>query len=180
MDDESKGTAATEAIVKELQSKGHAVRYGEHSISNAPYIPAPDAFLKIDWRPGLLSLQIFALLQFFDPFLLLSGAIVEVCVLLLVCPQICSHIWLVGLKGTLLKLFLFLVYFCQCKVRIHVRRKGQGRGLSSAVLLGFQMAKHPNVLCMDADLQVLGGWVFVLRVVSSTNPSLTETPATYH
>jgi len=36
-----------------------------------------------------------------------------------------------------------------------VRRKGQGRGLSSAVLLGFQMAKHPNVLCMDADLQVL-------------------------
>ena len=27
------------------------------------------------------------------------------------------------------------------EVRIHVRRKGQGRGLSSAVLLGFSMAK---------------------------------------
>lgn len=26
-------------------------------------------------------------------------------------------------------------------VRIHVRRKGEGRGLSSAVLLGFKMAK---------------------------------------
>jgi dolichol-phosphate mannosyltransferase len=26
-------------------------------------------------------------------------------------------------------------------VRIHVRRKGEGRGLSSAVLLGFSMAK---------------------------------------
>merc|ERR1712166_1276662 len=27
------------------------------------------------------------------------------------------------------------------------------RGLSSAVLLGFQMAKYETVLCMDADLQ---------------------------
>jgi dolichol-phosphate mannosyltransferase len=38
-------------------------------------------------------------------------------------------------------------------VRIHVRRKNEGRGLSSAVLLGFKMAKYPNLLCMDADLQ---------------------------
>ena len=39
------------------------------------------------------------------------------------------------------------------QVRIHVRRRGEGRGLSSAVLLGFGLAKHPTVLCMDADLQ---------------------------
>jgi len=38
-------------------------------------------------------------------------------------------------------------------VRIHCRKKTEGRGLSSAVLLGFQMAKYPYVLCMDADLQ---------------------------
>lgn len=39
-------------------------------------------------------------------------------------------------------------------VRIHQRFKKDGeRGLSSAVLLGFSLAKHPNVLCMDADLQ---------------------------
>lgn len=38
-------------------------------------------------------------------------------------------------------------------VRIHVRRRGEGRGLSSAVLLGFQKAEHPVMLCMDADLQ---------------------------
>ena len=38
-------------------------------------------------------------------------------------------------------------------IRIHVRRKGEGRGLSSAVLLGFQKAKFPIMLCMDADLQ---------------------------
>ena len=38
-------------------------------------------------------------------------------------------------------------------VRIHVRRKGEGRGLSSAVVLGFQKAKHGTILCMDADLQ---------------------------
>lgn len=38
-------------------------------------------------------------------------------------------------------------------VRIHVRRRSEGRGLSSAVLLGFDMAKHPFILCMDADLQ---------------------------
>jgi dolichol-phosphate mannosyltransferase len=38
-------------------------------------------------------------------------------------------------------------------VRIHMRRKIEGRGLSSAVLLGFSMAKYDTVLCMDADLQ---------------------------
>jgi len=38
-------------------------------------------------------------------------------------------------------------------VRIHMRKRSEGRGLSSAVLLGFQMAKYPYVLCMDADLQ---------------------------
>jgi len=38
-------------------------------------------------------------------------------------------------------------------VKIHVRRKGEGRGLSSAVLLGFEKAKYSTVMCMDADLQ---------------------------
>lgn len=38
-------------------------------------------------------------------------------------------------------------------VRIHMRTKKQGRGLSSAVLLGFSLAKYDNILCMDADLQ---------------------------
>jgi dolichol-phosphate mannosyltransferase len=38
-------------------------------------------------------------------------------------------------------------------VRIHCRKKAEGCGLSSAVLLGFKMATHPTVLCMDADLQ---------------------------
>eukprot|EP01047_Picozoa_sp_COSAG01_P044620 COSAG01_NODE_4050_length_5401_cov_4.215956_1_plen_217_part_00 len=38
-------------------------------------------------------------------------------------------------------------------VRIHARTKAEGRGLSSAVLLGFDMAKYKHVLCMDADLQ---------------------------
>ena len=38
-------------------------------------------------------------------------------------------------------------------VEIHCRTKSQGRGLSSAVLLGFNKAKHENILCMDADLQ---------------------------
>jgi len=38
-------------------------------------------------------------------------------------------------------------------VRIHCRKKSEGRGLSSAVLLGFKMAKYPVLLCMDADLQ---------------------------
>lgn len=38
-------------------------------------------------------------------------------------------------------------------IRIYVRRKGEGRGLSSAVLLGFVKARYGNVLCMDADLQ---------------------------
>jgi dolichol-phosphate mannosyltransferase len=38
-------------------------------------------------------------------------------------------------------------------VRIHSRKKTEGRGLSSAVLLGFNKAKYDVVLCMDADLQ---------------------------
>lgn len=38
-------------------------------------------------------------------------------------------------------------------VKIHSRKKSEGRGLSSAVLLGFNMAKHDVILCMDADLQ---------------------------
>eukprot|EP00933_Yihiella_yeosuensis_P005485 TRINITY_DN110002_c0_g1_i1.p1 TRINITY_DN110002_c0_g1~~TRINITY_DN110002_c0_g1_i1.p1 ORF type:complete len:277 (+),score=59.43 TRINITY_DN110002_c0_g1_i1:131-961(+) len=38
-------------------------------------------------------------------------------------------------------------------VRLHRRYKKEGRGLSSAVLLGFKQAKYPVVLCMDADLQ---------------------------
>lgn len=38
-------------------------------------------------------------------------------------------------------------------VRIHCRKKKEGRGLSSAVLLGFDQAKHGVLLCMDADLQ---------------------------
>lgn len=38
-------------------------------------------------------------------------------------------------------------------VRIHVRGKSEGKGLSSAVLLGFSKAKYGHILCMDADLQ---------------------------
>mmetsp|Transcript_67615 Transcript_67615/g.220096 ORF Transcript_67615/g.220096 Transcript_67615/m.220096 type:complete len:292 (+) Transcript_67615:137-1012(+) len=38
-------------------------------------------------------------------------------------------------------------------VRIHCRKKTEGRGLSSAVLLGFEQAKYKVLLCMDADLQ---------------------------
>jgi len=38
-------------------------------------------------------------------------------------------------------------------VRIIVRRKGEGRGLSSAVLKGFDNSKYDTMLCMDADLQ---------------------------
>jgi len=38
-------------------------------------------------------------------------------------------------------------------VRMHVRRRGEGRGLSSAVILGFQLAKFDTLVCMDADLQ---------------------------
>ena len=38
-------------------------------------------------------------------------------------------------------------------VRLHARRRSEGRGLSSAVLLGFQQARYEAVLCMDADLQ---------------------------
>ena len=38
-------------------------------------------------------------------------------------------------------------------VRLETRARSQGRGLSSAVLLGFARAKYDTVLCMDADLQ---------------------------
>jgi dolichol-phosphate mannosyltransferase len=38
-------------------------------------------------------------------------------------------------------------------VRLIARRRSEGRGLSSAVLLGFHKASNPVVLCMDADLQ---------------------------
>lgn len=38
-------------------------------------------------------------------------------------------------------------------VRLHARKRSEGRGLSSAVLLGFGAAKGLVVLCMDADLQ---------------------------
>lgn len=39
------------------------------------------------------------------------------------------------------------------EIRGHFRKKSEGKGLSSAVLLGFDMAKYPYILCMDADLQ---------------------------
>jgi dolichol-phosphate mannosyltransferase len=38
-------------------------------------------------------------------------------------------------------------------VRIYSRKRRDGRGLSSAVLIGFDIATHPVVVCMDADLQ---------------------------
>ncbi|KAJ1460897.1 nucleotide-diphospho-sugar transferase [Pelagophyceae sp. CCMP2097] len=38
-------------------------------------------------------------------------------------------------------------------VRLLARKRAEGRGLSSAVLLGFAAATHDVVLCMDADLQ---------------------------
>lgn len=38
-------------------------------------------------------------------------------------------------------------------VKIHCRKKEEGKGLSSAVLLGFKMAAHATLVCMDADLQ---------------------------
>lgn len=38
-------------------------------------------------------------------------------------------------------------------IRIHQRKRSEGRGLSSAVLLGFDRAKYATMLCMDADLQ---------------------------
>mmetsp|Transcript_33292 Transcript_33292/g.103153 ORF Transcript_33292/g.103153 Transcript_33292/m.103153 type:complete len:280 (+) Transcript_33292:505-1344(+) len=38
-------------------------------------------------------------------------------------------------------------------VRLATRKRSEGRGLSSAVLLGFGAAEHGVVLCMDADLQ---------------------------
>lgn len=37
--------------------------------------------------------------------------------------------------------------------RIHTRARAEGRGLSSAVLLGFARAKYETLVCMDADLQ---------------------------
>lgn len=39
------------------------------------------------------------------------------------------------------------------EVRIHQRKRSEGRGLSSAVLLGFRLSRHHTLLCMDADLQ---------------------------
>lgn len=39
------------------------------------------------------------------------------------------------------------------KVRIHRRYKTEGRGLASAVILGFKKAKYNTLLCMDSDLQ---------------------------
>ncbi|EER14734.1 dolichol phosphate mannose synthase, putative [Perkinsus marinus ATCC 50983] len=38
-------------------------------------------------------------------------------------------------------------------IRMHCRKAEEGRGLSSAVLLGFAMAKYDTMVCMDADLQ---------------------------
>ncbi|CAD7939620.1 unnamed protein product [Amoebophrya sp. A120] len=38
-------------------------------------------------------------------------------------------------------------------IRIHRRYRSEGRGLSSAVMLGFQKAKYDVMLSMDADLQ---------------------------
>jgi len=38
-------------------------------------------------------------------------------------------------------------------VQIHCRKRSEGRGLSSAVLLGFGLAARSVILCMDADLQ---------------------------
>jgi len=38
-------------------------------------------------------------------------------------------------------------------IRIKSRKRSEGRGLSSAVLLGFDMAAYATILCMDADLQ---------------------------
>ena len=40
------------------------------------------------------------------------------------------------------------------EIRIHARKQSEGRGLSSGVLLGFDMAKYDTMVCMDADLQV--------------------------
>lgn len=39
------------------------------------------------------------------------------------------------------------------QIRIHRRYRREGRGLSSAVLLGFDKAKYDVMLCMDGDLQ---------------------------
>ena len=38
-------------------------------------------------------------------------------------------------------------------VRLETRKRSEGRGLSSAVLLGFSKATHDVCVCMDADLQ---------------------------
>lgn len=38
-------------------------------------------------------------------------------------------------------------------IRIHRRYKKEGRGLSSAVMLGFEKAKFNCLVCMDSDLQ---------------------------
>lgn len=39
------------------------------------------------------------------------------------------------------------------RIRLIGRTRAQGRGLSSAVLLGFKSAKFGTIMCMDADLQ---------------------------
>ena len=41
----------------------------------------------------------------------------------------------------------------QHTVRIHCRKKIEGKGLASAVILGFEKARYDTLLCMDADLQ---------------------------
>jgi dolichol-phosphate mannosyltransferase len=38
-------------------------------------------------------------------------------------------------------------------IRLHVRQRHEGKGLSSAVLLGLRLATHDAMLVMDADLQ---------------------------
>eukprot|EP00301_Raphidiophrys_heterophryoidea_P017921 c291_g1_i1.p1 GENE.c291_g1_i1~~c291_g1_i1.p1 ORF type:complete len:284 (-),score=61.12 c291_g1_i1:282-1076(-) len=38
-------------------------------------------------------------------------------------------------------------------IRIHIRKRTEGKGLSSAVLLGLQQARYSTFLVMDADLQ---------------------------
>ena len=46
-------------------------------------------------------------------------------------------------------------------VKIHVRQPSEGKGLSSAVLLGFSMAQNDVVLCMDAGKITEGDYTFL-------------------
>ena len=39
------------------------------------------------------------------------------------------------------------------EITVHVRRRSEGTGLSSAVVLGISKARYPTILVMDADLQ---------------------------